>query len=115
MGYGVKCKVERQGYSASHRRAHDSQWGDKDTRQMPRAGQAIGKTLLPSPANIRIVTEWYRSGNGKDKEGMKKKLPNLSWQFLVRLLAIYFNFLNVSRMLQALLRIACRSSIFTRS
>ena len=46
--------------------------GDKDTRQMPRAGQAIGKTLLPSPANIRIVTEWYRSGNGKDKEGMKK-------------------------------------------
>ena len=36
------------------------------------AGQPIGKTLLPSPANIRIVTEWYRSGNGKDKEGMKK-------------------------------------------
>ena len=27
----------------------------------------------------------------------------------------YFNFLNVSRMLQALLRIAWRSSIFTRS
>ena len=72
LAMGVKCKVERQGYTAENRRAHDSQWGYKDTRQMPRAGQAIGKTLLPSPANIRIVTEWYRSGNGKDKEGMKK-------------------------------------------
>ena len=43
-----------------------------DSASTPRAVQAIGKTLLPSPANIRIVTEWYRSGNGKDKEGMKK-------------------------------------------
>ena len=105
---GVKCKMERHGYTAENRRAHDSQWGTRilgmyaegrtgkvtrrataehmtapggaglsigaqgDSASTPRAVQATGKTLLPSPANIRIVTEWYRSGNGKDKEGMKK-------------------------------------------
>lgn len=76
---GVKCKVERQDYTTENRRAHDSQWGSRTVNrgagrlgEYAEAGRAIGKTLLPSPANIRIVTEWYRSGNGKDKEGMKK-------------------------------------------